>query len=64
MCEMVIHNVEPFSTRTESSVKILEITSVKADLEQVAANITQLNAEEINQLLRLLQYFESFLMAL
>ena len=38
-------------------MKNLDSTYAKADLEQVSNNETQLNAEEITQLLRLLQYF-------
>ena len=60
-----MHEVEmqtslPVSTREDTNrlVKIIDITYVKADLEQVDANKNQLNAEEITQLLRLLKSFE------
>ena len=51
---------EPSSTReaTELLFKILDSTYAEAGLKQVAANATQLNAEERTQLLRLLEYFE------
>ena len=39
-------------------MKILDSTYANSDLEQVSVNETQLNAEEITQLLSLLQYFE------
>ena len=39
-------------------MKILDGTNDKAYLEQVAANATQLNAEDRTQLSRLLQYFQ------
>ena len=60
ICGVVIHTTEPVSTKeaTEILVKILGSTYAKADLKQVANNATQLNAEERNQLLRLLEYFE------
>ena len=47
MCEVVIQNAEPASTReaTDILVKILDSTYVKANLKQVSANATQLNAE-------------------
>ena len=41
-------------------VKILNSTYSKSDLEQVAANTTQINSEEKTQLLRLLKDFEGF----
>ena len=51
---------EPFPTREaiERLLKTLDITYAKANLEHVEDNATQLNAEERNQLLRILQYFE------
>ena len=60
MIKVVMQTEEPVSTRedTERLVKILDSTYAKIDLEQVSANATHLNAEEINQLLRLLKYFE------
>ena len=60
MCELVMQTTEPASTReaTERIVKILNSTYVKADLKQVSDNSTQLNAEEINQLLSLPKDFE------
>ena len=47
--EVVMQTAEPFSTReaTQSLVKILNSSYVKADLEQVASNATHLEAEEI-----------------
>ena len=50
---------EPASTReaTERLVKIINSTYVKAELNQLADNSTQMNAEERNQLLRLLNDF-------
>ena len=39
-------------------VKILNSTYVKADLEQIVANTSQLNIEETTLLLRLLEDFE------
>ena len=61
-----MQTVEPVSTReaTERLVKIIDSTYVKDDLEQVAANATQLNAEEINELIKILQYFGELLVAL
>ena len=60
MPEVLMKNAEPVSTRedTERPVKILNITYAKENLTQVSNNATQLNAEEINKLLRLLKYFE------
>ena len=57
-----MHNIEPSSTReaTERLVKILIGTYAKADLKQVAKNATQLNAEKITQLLRVLEDLEDF----
>ena len=47
MREVLMHTAETVSTReaTERLVKILNSTYAKADLEQVAANATHLNAE-------------------
>ena len=55
-----IHIEELFYNRedTDSLLKILDSTYVKACLEQIAANATKLNYEDRTQLLRLLQYFE------
>ena len=39
-------------------VKILEITYAKAKLKQVANNATHKNADDITQLLRILEYFD------
>ena len=39
-------------------VKIINSTYVKVDLKQVAYNSTQMNSEEITQLLSLLEEFE------
>ena len=60
MSKVVIHTEEPVSTRevTEGLVKILDITYAKTDLEQVAANTSQINYEEKTQLLRLLKKFQ------
>ena len=57
---------ELVSTResTERLMKILEDTYVKAELEHLSDNETQINDEERTKLLRLLQYFGDFLMAL
>ena len=48
MRKVVMHIVEPVSTReaTEIYVKILNIIYAKADLKQVANNVTQMDAEE------------------
>ena len=50
MSKVMMHNEEPASTReaTERMVKILDSAYAKADLEQVVANASQLNAEERN----------------
>ena len=57
MRKVVMKTAEPASTReaTEQMVKILNNTYAKADLKQVADNATQMKAEEITQLLRLLE---------
>ena len=54
-----MHYSEQVSTResTDRLVKTLEITYAKADLEQVDANATHMNAEERNQLLRIFNDF-------
>ena len=59
MHKMSMQTVEPVSTReaTERLVKILDSTYVKLDLEQVAANASQLDIEERSQRLSLLQNF-------
>ena len=56
----VIHTEEPVSTRevAEKLVKIFDRTYENADLEQVAANKTQINPEERTQLLRILKDFD------
>ena len=61
-----MYTTEPSSTQevTERMVKILYINYVKAGLNTVADNATQLNAEEITLLLSLLEYFEDFFMVL
>ena len=62
MRKVVIHTEEPDSMieATERLVKILYSTYVEAELKQVAYNATHPNAEEITQLLRLLEDFEDF----
>ena len=62
MHEMVMHTVEPVSTReaTEILVKILNSTYVKADHKQVSNNATEINSEERTQLLSLPKYLEDF----
>ena len=47
MCEMVLLNSEPATTReaTECMVKILDSTYANADLKQVANITTELNNE-------------------
>ena len=56
MCEVIVQNVEPSSTRkaTKRMIKILDITYVKAELKQVVDNATQLNAEKRTKLLSIL----------
>ena len=60
MREVVMQTVELDSTieATERTVKILDSTYEKADLNQVADNTTQLNNDERTQLLGLLEDFE------
>ena len=60
MNEVVMQTAEPDSTgeATERLVKKLDSNYAKADLKQVYANATQLNSDEINQLLRIFEYFE------
>ena len=41
-------------------MKTIDSTYAKEDLKKVAANATNLNAEERTQLLRCIQYFEDF----
>ena len=55
--EVVIQTSEPSSTQeaNEIMVKFLDITYAKIDLNQVAENSTQLNAEERTLLLSLLE---------
>ena len=54
-----MHTVEPVTTReaTERLVKILNSTYTKSKIKQVENNATQLNTEEITQLLSILEYF-------
>ena len=63
MRKVVMQNSEPASTReaTDRMVKIKYITYVKADLEQVVANASQLNSEERTLLL---SFIEEFFMVL
>ena len=58
---MVIQTAETASTRkaTDILVKILDITYLKEELKQVAANATHLNAEEITLLIRPLKDFDN-----
>ena len=60
--EVVMQTTEKFSTReyTDSLVELLRSNYAMEDLEQVAANATNLNDEDITQLLRLLKDFEDF----
>ena len=55
-----MQTAEPASTieDTVRLVKILDSTYAKTDLKQVANNETHMNADEITQLLRLLEDFE------
>ena len=59
MREVVMQTPEPDSIQeaTEQTVKILDSTYEKTDLEQVV-NTSQLNSEERTLLLRLLEDFE------
>ena len=59
MHKVSMNTEQPASTReaTEILVKMLYITYAKADLKQVADNATQMNSEEITQLLRIREYF-------
>ena len=50
----------PTREATERLVKTIDSTYAKEDLKKVAANATNLNAEERTQLLRCIQYFEDF----
>ena len=54
---VVMQTAEAYYTRkaTEGLVKILESTYSKVDLKEVVDNLNQLNAEEITQLLSLLE---------
>ena len=63
MRKVVMQTAEPASKReaTEKLVKILNISYATSDIEHVADKATKLNAEEITQLLRILEYFEDFL---
>ena len=60
MREVVIQTSETVSTReaTDRLVKILDGTYTKVDLKQVDYNAIQINAKEITQLLRILEYLE------
>ena len=60
MHEVVMQNEEPDSTReaTEKMIKTLDINYAKEELKQASDNATQLNAEEITQLLSLLDESE------
>ena len=60
MREVVIQTEEPASTReaTEILVKIINSNYVKADLENISKSTIHLNAEEITQLLRIIEKFE------
>ena len=62
MREVVMQNAEPDYTReaTEILLQILDIIYENVDLEQVAYNSTQINAEERTQLLSIPGYFEGF----
>ena len=55
-----MQTTEPVSTReaTDRLVKILESTYEKEYLKQVSDKATQMIAEEITELIRLLKYFE------
>ena len=55
--EAVMQTIEPVPTReyTESKVKIINSTYVKADLEQVAVNSFQLNFDDVIKLLQILE---------
>ena len=55
-----MHTEEPAFTieATNRFVKILDITYANVKLKQLVASATQMNAEEITQLLRLLEDFE------
>ena len=57
---VLMQTVEPASKieTTDILLKIFDGTYVKAVLKQVANNSTQMNAEEITQLIWLLKYFE------
>ena len=59
MRKLLMQTAEPFSTRedTERLVKILDSSYVKEDLEQVANNAINMNAEERTLLLRILEDF-------
>ena len=60
MREVVMQTVEIASTReaTDRMVKILNSAYAKAELKQVADNATQLNYEEIDQLISLIEDLE------
>ena len=57
---MLIQTAYPVSTRdyTERMVKMFESNYAKAELEQLAANTTHMNAEEKNQILGIIKDFE------
>ena len=60
MRKVVMQTAEPVysGVDTDMLVKILVVAYMKAYLEQVDANTTQLNSEERPQLLRILNNFE------
>ena len=60
MHQVIMQTTEPVSTReaTDRLVKILESTYEKEYLKQVSDKATQMIAEEITELIRLLKYFE------
>ena len=60
MREVVMQTTEPYSMRetTDSLFRIVDSTYMKADLEQLVANTSQLNAEERILLLSLLKDFK------
>ena len=62
MSKVVIQTTEPASTRdyTEILAKTLDSNYTKEDLEQVAANSVQLNAEWIIKIMIRINEFEDF----
>ena len=53
MSQVLMHTIEPFPTREDTGrlVKIFVNAYAKADLEQVASNITHLNSEVLDTVL-------------